>query len=171
MSAKIFLGGVLVCICFAAQSTPLGRKGSAEIKMIDGAPAICLPRSAEENFPIDRFVISEIGDGQKPYWALYLEPRREAVTVKAGDCLMLASDLRGYRREGMLKLDGMKPEFSYVVMIDRVKNYKNPNTFYTAGYCVEKMKNGSIKYVDRSRAITDYKTAKCKVLSSEGVDE
>jgi hypothetical protein len=142
------LNGFLLLSVFSAEATPLGRVERGMIMTVDNLPAFCLPRNTEVEFPILRIVVSETYTDKKSYFRLFIKDGAEPVVLRSGTCIKLGRAIDGYELEGDLKIDAIKNDHAYTVMVDRVKNKKNPNTFYIADYCVSEQPDGSVKYIN-----------------------
>jgi hypothetical protein len=156
------LNGILLFGICSVEATPLGRVERGVIMTADNMPAFCIPRNAEAEFPIMRIVVDEAYAGKKSYFRLLIKEGAEPVVLRSGTCIKLGRDIDGYELEGDLKMADIKNDRAYTVMVDKVRNKKNPNTFYVADYCVSVQSDGSVKYINSGLESIAGGSAVCK---------
>jgi len=145
------VGGFLCMWGCLAGATSLGWVGVPKIVSMGTAPAICLPSDAKEAFPVSRVLVAESYTRNSLDWALYLEPDAAPLLLNPGACIKFGEVLEGYKLDGESMLSKLKPNFTYVFMIDRVQDAEHYNYFYSATFCVKENPDGSVKYLQYRR--------------------
>lgn len=152
MKVLFWVSGVFLCaVGCVVYATSLGWVGEPKIVSIDDVPAICLPNDAEEEFPVYRVMVSESHVKNSSYWALYLEPNKEALIMKPGGCIKFGEVLKDYKLEGDLTSSKLKLNSTYSFTMDRVRDEKHYNYFYSAAFCVKESPDGSLVYPQYTR--------------------
>lgn len=134
-----------------ANATLFGSNGKGRITSVDGKPALCLPKNAEDNFPLASFSISESYLDHSGSWGGSLKPGRQPILLKPGDCIVFGRIPAGYiaREFGRhYKTLELKPNRTYVFQINRAYQYA---TVYNAVFCTMPNASGGFDYLQYVR--------------------
>lgn len=122
-------------------------KEEADIRLIDGSPAICLPKSAWRRFPVSEVLMME------PYtrtgkWSVRLKDGAKPMKLRPGKCVSYGSTPAGYERaeSGENKETfSLKPNTIYYFEMTRVIPilWYMPTAIYEATFCLKEDADGT----------------------------
>jgi len=104
-----------------AHATPLRYDKQAEVSLIDGRPAICLPKKARSPFPIGWATLSEASDQNDGVWSIELKDGAAPLMLKPGDCFSYGRVPSSYAVEplrGKERVLELRPGLAYVFRLN-----------------------------------------------------
>jgi len=142
---------LFVILSCEACATSLGWNGEPRVKVVDNAPAICLPDDVKEDFPVRRVLLSESYVKNSIDWELRLAPGAIPLSLKPGECIKFGRIPIGYLLDETSKLKALRVNATYSFMMDRVEDAEHYNHFYSTAFCVKKGEEGDLEYPQYTR--------------------
>lgn len=72
----------------------------ADIRLVDGTPALCIPQKAKGSFPVANLLLMEYYTLESERWAISLKDDAKPTRLKRGHCIAYDSVPDGYERDG-----------------------------------------------------------------------
>lgn len=155
----------LVLLASDAVATPLGRAREGIVRTLHGKPALCLPANAEGEFPVAGLSVSEAGTNPGVYFSTDLKSSGVPIVLQPNECIVLGRSISSYEVSGGLAVERMRFGYIYTGRVNRVRDNKNPNTFYTFAFCVSRPSEGGFKYINYGSTATGEEQKYCDDLT------
>jgi hypothetical protein len=152
--AKFLVCAVGVFIFFiglSSHATSFGYKGSADLRSINGAPAVCLHKDAEKAISVGRISMSESYVSNPGSWGVRPKPGVEPMPLQPGACLEFGIVPEGYE---LTVYELTKPPLNLEVnrtYVFSLRDAYHTKDDYTAVFCVVKTPEGALRYLQYTR--------------------
>ena len=155
----------LVLLASDVVAKPLGRAREGIVRTLHGKPALCLPVNAEVDFPVAGLSVSEAGTNPGVYFSTDLKSSGVPIVLQPTECIVLGRSISSYNVSGGLAVERMRFGYIYTGRVNRVRDNKNPNTFYTFAFCVSRSPEGGFEYINYGSTATDEEQKHCDALT------
>ncbi|MFE3971632.1 hypothetical protein [Stenotrophomonas sp. YIM B13575] len=143
---------ILAGFCFIAadfaDATPLGTAREAQVVLVDGIPAICVPSKSKTSFAVGRLMIHE-SRAPGGTWAIELAAGAKPLTLMPGDCMSYGKVPDGYIPVSTNE-SALNPTLSlnrtYVFSMDTARRVESvlQTRFYSTVFCIKTGGSGTL---------------------------
>ncbi|HEL4258113.1 hypothetical protein JY409_08900 [Stenotrophomonas maltophilia] len=143
---------ILAGSCFSAadfaDATPLGIGREAQVILVDGIPAICVPSKSRTSFAVGRVMIHE-SRAPSGTWAIELAAGAKPLTLMPGDCMSCGKVPDGYIPVSTHER-ALNPTLSlnrpYVFSMDTARTVESvvQTRFYSTVFCIKTGGSGEL---------------------------
>ncbi|HDS1039065.1 TPA: hypothetical protein QDZ42_002081 [Stenotrophomonas maltophilia] len=121
----------------------------ADVRLVDGMPAICIPQEARRSFPVASLLVMESDTLEPHSWAISLKDDAKPKTLRPGNCISYGSTPAGYEQDAPeqnrqhLRL---KMNTTYYFQASRKipSLWYFPTAIYEATFCLKEDTDGSV---------------------------
>lgn len=145
---------------YMAHAFPLVRE-EADVRLVDGTPAICIPKESKGSFPVANLLLMEYYTLESESWAISLKDDAKPTKLKPGNCIAYGSTPDGYERDGP---DDNRENFQlklnttyYFQAIRYISNLRHLRTaiIYEATICLKTDADGTLS-IQKKSACPDF---------------
>ncbi|WP_188248762.1 hypothetical protein [Stenotrophomonas maltophilia] len=155
---------ILAGLCFIAadfaDATPLGTAREAQVILVDGIPAICLPSKSKTSFAVGRLMIQE-SRAPGGTWAIVLAAGAKPLTLMPGDCMSYGKVPNGYvpvsARESAL-IPTLSLNRTYIFSMDTARTVESvlQTRFYSTVFCIKTGGSGTFAVHKEQACVSDH---------------
>ncbi|MBN5049619.1 hypothetical protein CR919_02385 [Stenotrophomonas sp. LMG 10879] len=132
----------------------------ADVRLIDGTPAICIPQKARRSFPVANLLLMEHYTLQHESWAISLKDDAKPTKLRPGNCISYGSTPDGYERDGPEdNRENVQLKLNTTYYFQAIRYIPNLWYFHTAIYeatfCLKTDADGALS-IQKKSACPDY---------------
>ncbi len=121
----------------------------ADIRLVDGTPAICIPEKAKGSFPVANLLLLEYYTLESESWAIRLKDDAKPMKLKPGNCIAYGSIPDGYERDGPKdNRENFQLKLNTIYYFQASRNIPNlwyfPTAIYEATFCLKEDTDGIV---------------------------
>ncbi|WP_409460103.1 hypothetical protein ACK1O1_11105 [Stenotrophomonas maltophilia] len=125
-------------------------EGRAKIALINGTPAICLPKDAPRSFAVSSVLLMESQSFPPGMWSIRLKEGARPIRLGPGQCFPYGSVPEGYQLEPRgvnsrpLRLETDNGYYFRISRAGRLWSISQIG-YYSADFCIKEAASGSVK--------------------------
>ncbi|MBN5017030.1 hypothetical protein [Stenotrophomonas muris] len=131
----------------------------ADIRLVDGTPAICIPEKAKGSFPVANLLLLEYYTLESESWAIRLKDDAKPMKLKPGNCIAYGSIPDGYERDGPDNRENFQLKLNTTYYFQAIRQIPNlwylRTAIYEATFCLKTDADGALS-IQKKSACPDF---------------